>query len=487
MKEMKNIILYMLICIAVLGTGCKKYLEQAPDQRTTLNSPEKVSRLLVTAYPRGNYVLLTEGMSDNIVYIGPPATEYVITRDAYAWKDIEDISQDSPVYYWNSCYTAIAAANQALDAIAKAKDPENYTAQKGEALVARAYAHFMLVTFYSKPYDAATSDTDMGIPYVTEPENVVFKNYERKTVAYVYEQIQNDLLAGIPLIQDNKYTVPAYHFTKKAAYAFASRYYLFKKDYPKVIEYANKAFPANDFATSARPWKSYADISGSSNVATALTAASNPGNLLIAETVSRAASQYARNQYAMSPAKFDEIRMPLGIQFTAYKSYSYDGGAYYFVPKHYAHFVRTSINATTGTYYNMLVLLTTEEVLLNRAEAYIYEGRYEDAVKDFNTLLSVRLTTYTESTNGLTDTKIMNYYASVTSDKQQAYINAVLALRRAEFISEGMRWMDILRYKLPVTHRDKSDINQILQPDDNRRQWQLPEEVTLSGIPLNPR
>ncbi len=484
---MKNIILYILVCVAVLGTGCEKYLDQAPDQRTTLNSPEKVSRLLVTAYPRGNYTLVAEGMSDNIAYIGPPATEYVITRDAYAWKDVEGISQDTPIYYWNSCYAAIAAANQALDAIEKASDPQNYTAQKGEALVARAYAHFMLVTFYAKPYDIATSGTDMGIPYVTEPENVVFKNYDRRTVAFVYEQIEKDLLAGIPLIKDSKYTVPSYHFTKKAAYGFASRYYLFKKDYPKVIEYADQAFPANDFATSARPWKSYADISGSSNVALALTSASNPGNLLIAETVSNTARQYSTNQYAMSQGKLDEIRSPLGILLTAYKSYSTNGGAYYFIPKHYSHFVRTSINASTGTYYNMQTLLTTEEVLLNRAEAYIYEGRYADAVKDFNTLLSVRLNTYTESTNGLTNAKITTYYASSTTDQRQAYINTVLALRRAEFVSDGMRWMDILRYKMPVVHRDKDGVAHTLATDDNRRQWQLPGEVALSGIPLNPR
>ncbi len=484
---MKNIILYMCAIVAVLATGCEKYLDQAPDQRTTLNSPDKVSRLLVTAYPRGNYTLVAEGMSDNISYIGPPATEYVITRDAYAWKDIQEISQDSPIYYWNSCYAAIAAANQALDAIEKAEDPQNYIAQKGEALVARAYAHFMLVTFYAKPYDAARSGTDIGIPYVTEPENVVFKPYDRKTVAYVYEQIEKDLITGIPLIKDSKYEVASYHFTKKAAYGFASRFYLFKKDYTKAIENANKAFPANDFANNARPWKSYANISGSSNVALALTSATNPGNLLIGETVSRTASQYSKNQYAMSQGKLDEIRTPVGILFTAYKSYSSDGGTYYYVPKHYAHFVRTSINASTGTYYNMQTLLTTEEVLLNRAEGYIYDGQYAEAIKDFNTLLSVRLTSYTESVNGLTDAKIMAYYASITTDKKEAYINAVLALRRAEFVSDGMRWMDILRYKIEVTHRDKAGNTNVLAADDNRRQWQLPEEVTLSGVPLNPR
>ncbi len=65
----------------------------------------------------------------------------------------------------------------------------------------------------------------------------------RKTVAYVYEMIEKDLLEGLPLIKDVSYTVPKYHFNIAAANAFASRFYLVKRDYAKTLSYANAVFP----------------------------------------------------------------------------------------------------------------------------------------------------------------------------------------------------------------------------------------------------
>lgn len=482
---MKKISIYLLIAIGSFSTGCKKYLEQAPDQRTTLNTPQKVSEFLVTAYPGASYIPLAEAMSDNPSFNSTTGQDFAPNRDGYFWKEVQGTGQDTPTYYWNSCYEAIAVANQALDAIAKADNPQEYSAQKGEALVARAYAHFMLVTFYAKAFDPATADTDPGIPYVTEPETVVFKNYERKTVTYVYSQVEKDLLEGIPLIRDNNYTVPAYHFTKKAAYAFATRYYLWKRNAAKVIEYANLAFPSNNFAANVRPWISYANYSGSTEISQAFSSAANPGNLLLGETTSWGARYYARSIYSFSQSRLNTITAPVGISFSAYKKYSYSS-TFYFVPKLYEHFVRTSINATTGRGYNMIPLFTTEEVLLNRAEAYIMQDKYAEALADLNTLLSTRITGFVAS-NGLTDAKIKAYYLAKTSDTKQAYLYAFLDVKRAEFVSEGMRWMDILRYQLPVTHLDAEGNSFELTANDKRKLWQLPDEVVLSGVEKNPR
>src|SRR5690606_25051836 len=135
----------------------------------------------------------------------------------------------------------------------QATDGKDYSAQKGEALVARAYAHFMLVTLYANVYDPVTASTDPGIPYVKEPEEIVLKKYERKTVQYVYEQIEQDLETGIPLIDDNAYKAPKFHFTTSAAHAFASRFYLFKRDYRQVVAHASQVFPLGEFAQSLRP------------------------------------------------------------------------------------------------------------------------------------------------------------------------------------------------------------------------------------------
>src|SRR5688572_17059210 len=218
---MKQILLYTTLCLVMItGLGCEKFLEKEPDNRASLETPEKVAQLLGTAYPQGNYQAFAETMSDNVADLGIGGSENVI-RDPFYFLDSKENQQDSPEFYWYSCYTAIAAANQALQAISKATNSNEYSAQKGEALVARAYSHFMLVNFFSKFFDPATDNSSPGIPYVTEPEDVFIKQYDRKTVQYVYDMIEKDLLEGIPLIRDNVYTVPKYHFNRAAAYAFA--------------------------------------------------------------------------------------------------------------------------------------------------------------------------------------------------------------------------------------------------------------------------
>ncbi|HET7897077.1 MAG TPA: RagB/SusD family nutrient uptake outer membrane protein, partial [Flavisolibacter sp.] len=146
-----------IICLTLLvGTGCSKYLEKEPDNRAQLNTPEKVAQLLASAYPQANYMAFAESISDNVNDKGAGTIE-LHNRDPYFFEDTKDNQQDSPEFYWNACYRAISHANLALQAISEAPDSANYRAQKGEALLARAYAHFMLVNFFAKFYDAATA------------------------------------------------------------------------------------------------------------------------------------------------------------------------------------------------------------------------------------------------------------------------------------------------------------------------------------------
>ena len=55
----------------------------------------------------------------------------------------------------------------------------------------------------------------------------------------VYELIEKDLKRGITLVADEYYKHPKFHFNKKAAYAFATRFYLMKGDWEQVVAYAD--------------------------------------------------------------------------------------------------------------------------------------------------------------------------------------------------------------------------------------------------------
>jgi starch-binding outer membrane protein, SusD/RagB family len=343
----------------------------------------------------------------------------------------------------------------------------------------------MLVTFFSKFYDATTASQDPGIPYVTEPETVVTKQYERKTVAYVYEMIEKDLLAGLPLINDGNYKVPHYHFNKSAAYAFATKFYLFKKDYAKVVAYANQTFPNNDLAAYMRPWNTTYSTLTPAELWTTYANASENANLLLVETPSLYGRYVAQYRYGLDYAHETAIlqsNVTTG-QF-AYPIYYY-GTRDYFVPKLTEYFVKSSVNATIGEPYVMVPLFTTEEVLFNRAEANVYLGNTDATLADLNLFASKRIKNYSASTHKITNASIKTYYG--TSTVQDGLLSTIMDFKRAEYLQEGQRWFDLQRYKVPVTHYTVTGDVLTLASDDKRRVLQIPASALTSGIALNPR
>lgn len=482
---MKKILLY--ISLMLLLGSCKKFLEKAPDNRAVLNSPGKVSQLLGTAYPQANYMAFSESISDNVADKGIGALERT-NIDPFNFKDVAYNQEDSPEFYWNACYTAIAAANEALEVCSNAKDPDSYASQKGEALLCRAYAHFMLVTFFSKAYDPATAGSDPGIPYVLKPEKVVFEHYERKTVQYVYEMIEKDLTEGLPLIDDKRYNVPRYHFTKAAAHAFASRFYLFKREYAKVVEHASKVFPGNNVVAMLRPWNTEYRILTYNELWARYAKATEPANLLLVETQSVWARNYIGVRYGLDATKANEIILSSNVTGGSwvFRYQLYTGGTNnYFLPKINEYFVRESINAEIGWPYVMVPLLTAEEVLFNRAEANVFLNNINDAVSDLNAYASTRVYNYSAASHTITASRIKSFYR--TSDAQQATLAAVMDFKRAEFVQEGMRWFDLLRYKVPVVHTTVEGPTYTLAANDPMRVFQIPDAAKLAGIAQNPR
>jgi hypothetical protein len=482
----KQYYIYVLLVSMLSGSGCKKFLEKPPDNRAELNTPEQVSQLLGTAYPQANYMSFFESISDNVADKGAGQLERT-NIDPFFFNDVEDDQQDSPEFYWNGCYAAIAAANQALKVCNTATNKAAYSSQKGEALVARAYAHFMLVNVFSKVYDQATASSDPGIPYVTEPEDVVIKQYERRTVSYVYEMIEKDLTEGLPLIDDRRYTVPRYHFTTAAAHAFAARFYLFKRDYAKVVEHANQVFASGNVVALLRPWNTVYTSITYNELYARYARATEAANLLLVETASWWARNYFTVRYAMNAAKRDEIfrrNITGGTWSFTFQTFTV-GSDNYLLPKINEHFVRSSINADIGVAYVVVPLLTTEEVLFNRIEAYAYLNNTTAAIADLNTYISTRIDDYNAAQHNLTANRIQNYYG--TSNLQQGILTTLFSFKRAEYAQEGMRWLDLIRYKVPVIHFTTDGQILDLGADDPRRVFQIPERAVQSGLELNPR
>ena len=161
--------LYYIFSAAFLAlAGCNKQLDELPDNQVRIDSPEKVRKLLVNAYPLASGFILNEFSSDNIGDGGSLLKyESRFNGEIANWETINEYSNSEGLYYvWQYHYQAINHANTALEAIDKLGNTPELQAARGEALVARAYAHFELVNLFGKPYNRSTSASDPGIPYM---------------------------------------------------------------------------------------------------------------------------------------------------------------------------------------------------------------------------------------------------------------------------------------------------------------------------------
>ena len=520
MKRINYIV--TLVSSALLLVSCDGFLDTMPDNRAEVNSAAKITSLLTSAYATSSYMLMTELSSDNAMDNGAQYTTYNEEQeDSYHWKDITTTGNDAPKSVWDANYGAVAAANQALQAIEDLGNPTNLNAQKGEALLCRAYAQFTLANVFCLPFNPETADKDLGIPYSDKPETQVSVKYQRGTMAELYKKISADIEAGLPLINDEIYTVPKYHFNKKAAYAFAARFNLFYLKFDKTIQYANVVLGDNP-RPQLRDWAANAVSASDWTLRTnAYIAASSPANLLIQTATSSWPYVYGPysigKRYGNAKAIFttESVRVP-GI-WGAYTNLNPANSVWgsdqkLAISKMQAYFEYTDKVAGIGLLHSVLAPFTTDETLLCRAEAYVLQAvpDYSKAVADINLWLSSHCVA-----TGAAKTKddIVNFYNAlpymplqitsntdrkvkkmlhprgftVAAGDQENMIQCILHLRRVETMHEGLRWFDIKRYGIEIAHNRDGLTDDLLKVDDPRRAIQLPQDVINAGLTANPR
>jgi hypothetical protein len=480
--------------------ACNEFLDEPQDKRTIIDTKEKVSQLLVNAYPDAQFAAFAEVMSDNADDKGNVGEQTQVNTGAYAWEDYESVTDvDSPTRFWEQSYQAIAHANHALAALAVMDgDAAELGPLRGEALLTRAYAHFMVLNVFSLRYNPATADTELGIPYVTAPEENAVVDYERETIAETYRLIEADLIEGLVLVS-NDYKEPKFHFTQKAAHAFAARFYLYKGEWTKVVDHANvvlgsgaPALLIRDFVSTAYTTLTYAQRNAQ------YSAANERTNLLITWPYTYQGRNFASYRYGLAVAKTDELftdrRTNPFRKAWAYPIFGIDN--YNNIPKYVEYFRITNVTAGTGTPYAGQVHFTNDEALLNRAEAYAMLEQFERAAADLTAFLSLKTEAFDAATDVITTDLMKTTYPVVAgeytpfytlNEDQAAFVKGIAEFRRREFYHEGFRWFDVKRFNLVVTHLRVGETPITLAKDDARRAIQIPESAKSFGIPANQR
>lgn len=521
---MKKYIGFSIIALGLTLTSCDDWLDKLPDNRMELQTPSDVSNLLVSAYPSAHPAYLLEMYSDNTdECVNPSWSEASrFQAQAYNWEDITETGEDeSPQELWNKHYIAIASANAAIDLIEGKGSPAEYSEQLGEALLCRAYAMFQLSTVFCKAYNPATASTDLGLPYPTHPEKVVGTVYTRGTMEDLYGQIDKDLQRGLPLVSSN-YSKPKFHFNTDAAKAFAARFYLYKGDFAKAITYATEVLGADPTA-KARDWDAYAALNMNQQIRPeAWVSADEKCNFLLQTVYSEwgaiSGPYLYGEKYAHSyRITYDEdiaSKGPFGAANSTFKQrvWSNTALANLFHRKVPYEFEYTDLQAGIGFAHAEYAVFTTEQLLLERAEAYALSGELQKAVDDYNTIMKI----YQNYPKTFTLKQIVDFYNGVNyytpkkatvkkhfvkpvytidaeGSDQEALLQAILHLRRIMEVGEGYRMQDVKRYGIVIYRRQTntsftiSAVTDSLTVDDPRRAIQLPQDVITSGLEPNDR
>lgn len=540
----RNILKFTSVFAALCTlAGCSEFLDELPDNRAELDTSEKIYKLLVSAYPDRTYVRMCEISSDNVDDQGEddPNFSRLLLQNAY-WNDMIDAENESNQNTWQQYYNAISNANTALEAIENLGTPEELLPAKGEALICRAYCHFCLSMLYCLPYHPEKASMYMGIPYMLAPEKTLNPHYERGSLEDVYRYIAADIEEGLPLIDDNVYTVPKYHFNRDAANAFAARFYLYYMKWDKVIEHAD-AVLGSEPSIVLRDWPDAAKAEWGRQAFDYIDP-SHEFNLLLIPLFSTNGKFFnawdesgARftHTYRLSKQETYRAPRPMGGPYDLwgqksldrtylYQPYINDNIQKIYMPKWPDQW--QTLDQITGVGYgrSTMVAFTTNETLLCRAEAYIHLRRYDDAVKDMDTWSCSMFKVGENGIVHLTRERINEVYGDPESEayipeytsehptsrkalhphgftvdpgEQENMIQCLLYCRRIETLADGLRWQDVKRYGIDVDRFDLINyvdedtegyrVAETLEHTDLRRAIQLPYEVISAGLTRNPR
>lgn len=447
----------------VFLTACKKsgFLDAKPDQSlvvpSSLDDYEAIlnNDFVMNGFGSSGYPVLGETGADNYYMSDDRYNNYLTPtyQNACIWN--KDVFGAGEVLDWDLPYRCVFYSNVVLDGLSNIQQTTNNSVKwdkvKGEALVFRANAFFLLSQIFAPPYDSVTAIADWGIPLRQHAD--INEKIARATVKETYTQITNDLTTAAALLP-TKVMYPAQP-SRAAAYGLLARVYLSMRAYHQALLYADSCLQLqhdlmdyNTIDTAAFfPFKRF-----NTEVIFSLLLQNielNPVLPTVSYVDTVLYSSYAKNDLRKL-IFYKDVGGGLGFCGT------YDESGYVFGG------------------------LATDEMFLIRAECEARENNTVSAIKDLNTLLVKRYATGTfvpETANGASDALLK-----------------ILTERRKELVMRGLRWTDLRRLnKEPslakTLYRTINGVMYTLPPNDARYVYPIPAYVISfnPGMPQNNR
>ncbi|MDC1105146.1 RagB/SusD family nutrient uptake outer membrane protein [Prolixibacteraceae bacterium] len=477
---MKKLIynLVVIITLATSFTACDSFLEQAPDDRMTIRSLDDIDAVMAETYDKRRTHSGLHYATDNVTLTDGVTTSYPILNDIYSWKKqiTDETHQDNPAEFWVSSYASIANCNLVLSSLegmdSETKNSETAKALQAEALIGRAYFHFMILNTFSKRYEAGTAKTDLGIPYVKELEDKLIQKYSRSTVEACYNDIVTDYEQGIKLLEESStaFNTNKYRITIPTAYAIGGRIFLWRNkdqsDNEKSRDYATKAITAYGGAGMMRNWSVYAsDKRG-------IVEVKYPE---VGWVQTFATWQATNNIYQMTYPSYSNVIQPavLGRDLRNTGSgYKRDGNI--FIPVSYFFYINRQVAND---------IFPLSESVLNLVEAKVRLNDLKGAYTDMQSFL----VSNHAAPLAFTDQDLIDTYSQEETPltAQEAWIEFVLNQRKRQYYFKGIRWYDIHRYQINVEHKLKDGRKLQLKDELPLFAFEIPQFAIKNGLTPN--
>ncbi len=197
MKKINILSFFTIILLGLSFTSCEKYLEEENLSNVTAED------FYTTA--DGFSALVNSNYSELRSVYGQDPYLFIAGTDLYGqgrgtmpeglmyYTELNPSSSGVDQLY-NSCYTSIQAANQAISFSERTEKTSALTNQIGEVRFLRANAYFLLVQTYG------------GVPLVTEPLNEPVLEFSRSSEADIYNFIISELEQAANEVLDGAYT-----------------------------------------------------------------------------------------------------------------------------------------------------------------------------------------------------------------------------------------------------------------------------------------
>lgn len=247
--------LLLMPLLVLVASGCKKFLEQEPYNRLSVNDIfqdlEGARTTLIGAYENladvnyyeralGLYPELTGG---NIKYARSANQAFLNT---YFFANAAVPDQNDLAEFYQTAYNTIYRANNLFAYIGRVADANQLQKNRllAEAYSIRALCHFDLVRVFALPYNYTSGAGHPGIVLRTANTGADAPVAAPNTVKQVYDRVIADLDSAIVLYGNS---VPIYasgdakgYFSADAARALLLRVHLYREDWSSAVTLANQ-------------------------------------------------------------------------------------------------------------------------------------------------------------------------------------------------------------------------------------------------------